>query len=129
MPRSSRNSQSGALSGRSARGRAAEDLTVQYLNAHGYEILARNVFFTMIGELDIVARCGEIICFVEVRSRRDGDLGEPHETVGSTKQRKLRTLAQLYLDRHGLQNAARFDVASVTWKPKPRVTYIEDAFT
>jgi putative endonuclease len=99
------------------------------MKARGYEILGRNVVLAHVGELDIVAMRHGVISFVEVRSRQDGELGEPEETVGRSKRHKLRTLAQAYLDRTGLEHAARFDVASVTWVPEPTVEYIEDAFT
>lgn len=80
------------------------------------------------GELDIVAQQGEVLCFVEVRSRIDDRFGRPCESVDRTKRRKLIRLASLYLTRYDEEPAARFDIASVTWKPKPAIEYIEDAF-
>jgi putative endonuclease len=113
---------------RREKGKAAEELTVKYLIKHGFKIIARNVSYRNIGELDIIALEGDVICFVEVRSRSDTKLGQPSETVGFIKQRKIRRLAQRYLDITGIDNPARFDVSSVVWLPKPTIHYIEDAF-
>ena len=114
---------------KSGSGRAAEDFVAQHLLSNGYRILERNCVMSRLGELDIVASKDGVICFVEVRSRRTSRLGAPAETVGARKQRKLRTLASLFLARRGLENPARFDVASVVWNgDTPILDYIEDAF-
>ncbi len=128
MP-TTRASKSGKRSdGRRHRGRAAENLVAKYLKRKGYRIIGRNVVFPKIGELDIVAWQGEVLCFVEVRSRLDDRFGRPYTSIGRTKQRKLITLATLYLSRLDEEPPARFDIASVTWRPKPAIEYIENAF-
>lgn len=129
MRRPNPSSPSPALAGREQRGQAAESLVETYLVERGYEILGRNIVFKKLGELDIVARRQGVICFVEVRSRRDATLGDPAETVGFKKQRQLRKLAKVYLERGGITGPARFDVASVVWRPEPKVRYIENAFS
>lgn len=93
----------------------------------GYTIVERNAR-TALGEIDIVARDGDVLCFVEVRSREDDSLGSPAETVGPGKQRRLRRLAAAYMDHRGLDAPARFDVAAVVWSPVLRLDYIPDAF-
>ncbi len=111
-------------------GPAAEELVADHLRERGYTILGRNVVIGRIGELDIVARDDQEICFIEVRSRRSSRLGHPWETVGAEKQRKLRRLAEIFLARQGFDGPARFDVASVVWPngENPVIEYFEDAF-
>jgi putative endonuclease len=91
------------------------------------EVLDRNVR-TRHGEIDLVARDGEVVCFVEVRSRRDARYGSPDERVGPEKQDRLRRLAEAYLAKRQIDAPARFDVAAVTWKDGPQIDYIADAF-
>lgn len=81
---------------RRALGRRGEDLAAAYLVSLGFEVVGRNVR-TRYGELDIVAREGETLVFVEVRSRRDDRLGSPEESVDARKQAKLVALAEAYL--------------------------------
>jgi putative endonuclease len=111
-------------------GPAAEEIVVRALRRAGYEILDRNVVIQQLGELDIVAQRDGVVCFVEVRSRRSAVLGEPWETVGPVKQKRLRRLAEAYLDRRRLDVPARFDVASVVWPTggQPALDYFEGAF-
>jgi putative endonuclease len=81
---------------RRATGQIGESLAAAYLSGLGFEILARNVR-TRYGELDIIAREGDTLVFVEVRTRRDDRLGSPEESVGPAKQAKLGALAEAYL--------------------------------
>jgi putative endonuclease len=81
---------------RRALGRRGEDVAATYLADLGFEIVGRNVR-TRYGELDIVAREGESLVFVEVRSRGDDRLGSPEESVDARKQAKLVALAEGYL--------------------------------
>ena len=112
------------------RGREAERLVAAELRERGLRVIERNVVIGKVGEIDIVAREGEILCFVEVRSRSRQDLGAPWETVGPRKRQKLRRLAALYMARRGFDGPARFDVASVSWSEDghARIDYFENAF-
>jgi putative endonuclease len=83
------------------------------------------------GELDLVARDGETLVFVEVRGRRTAAFGAPFETVGREKQRRVARAAEHWLVSHGLTRAfARFDVVSVVCAPgqPPAVEVIVNAF-
>jgi putative endonuclease len=93
-----------------ARGKAGEDDAVRWLEAQGYEILARNVV-NHGGEIDVVAKEGGFLCFVEIKAR-DGDRhGLSIEAVGFTKQRRLSRAAALYLTARGWHGRpCRFDV-------------------
>ena len=94
-------------------GRLGEELAAAYLQQQGYVILARN-WRCPVGEIDIVAREGEFLTFVEVRTRRGDRFGTPEESITPTKQAKLVELAQTYLQEARLPNQSwRIDVVAV----------------
>jgi putative endonuclease len=105
-------------------GDAAEDRAAAYLAARGYQIVERN-FRAKVGEIDIVARQGEVVVFVEVRSRTGARFGLPQETIGRDKRRKLLRAAQLYAQARGLDCPLRFDVVA---EGPGGLEHIEDAF-
>ena len=109
-------------------GDRGEALVAEYLRAQGYELLASQ-FRCRFGEIDLIARKGKTLCFVEVKLRSDLRFGLPRDFVTAAKQRRLRTAAAYYLTRHEPDAAARFDVAEVyDDETPPRIEYLEDAF-
>lgn len=97
------------------KGRAGEDLAAALLEQKEYRILARN-FHCRGGELDIVAAKGEILAFVEVRTRRSGAMVSAVESVTAAKRKKLVTAAYAFLEEHpDLQQSMqpRFDLVLV----------------
>ncbi|MHB1127927.1 MAG: YraN family protein [Bacillota bacterium] len=107
------------------KGRIGEDAAAAYLVSNGYRILHRN-FRCRLGELDIVARNGEYLVFVEVRTRSSSALGLPQESVVHHKQARLRQLAQFYLSRFGLtEEKCRFDVVGVLLNQAGEVSGIQ----
>lgn len=96
----------------------------------GYRLLARN-WRCPLGELDLVLAARGVVVFCEVKARTSGTLGGPHEAVGLSKRRRLRALAEVFIESHRLGSPAyRFDVASVLLVPDrpPQVHLFEDAF-
>ena len=94
-------------------GKSGEDLAVDELQRRGYAILARR-YRTRHGEIDVVAREGETLVFVEVKARTTREFGEAAEAVTPRKQRRLVSMAIDYLARHRLTGrACRFDVVAV----------------
>ncbi|GAA3187182.1 YraN family protein [Dactylosporangium siamense] len=95
-------------------GRYGERLAGRHLLARGLVLLDRN-WRCQSGELDIVARDGPVLVFVEVKTRRSGRFGVPAEAVGVDKARRLRRLAAQWLAAHaaGNRQEIRFDVVSV----------------
>src|SRR3978361_218530 len=79
-----------------ATGADNEDVAETYLRRRGYRIIERN-FKTKIGELDIIAREGSALCFVEVRSRATHKFGDAIESVDHLKRARVSRMAQLYL--------------------------------
>ena len=97
--------------------RAAEDAAADYLAAQGYKIAQRNLT-TRFGEVDIVAIEDGVVVFVEVKSRTSDEYGHPEDRVDRRKQRTLRRIAELYLQRHRLLDTpCRFDVVALTRTP------------
>jgi putative endonuclease len=111
-------------------GRAGEDLAAAYLRRAGYEILERN-YRCPFGEVDIIAREGGSIVFVEVKCRRSERFGEPETSVGREKQKKIARISLNYLQQQNrLSCAARFDVVAVKMLAgEVRIELIRDAFT
>ncbi len=112
-------------------GAQGEDLAAKFLRNAGYEILDRNVKLGR-NEIDILARDGDTIVFVEVKTRESPNPAfAPEDNVHAAKQRKLITAAKHYTARHPDPTAYyRFDVVSVTLTPnaKPRIELLKDAF-
>ncbi|HUJ57076.1 MAG TPA: YraN family protein [Kofleriaceae bacterium] len=96
------------------RGASAEARAAQLLVRHGYEIVERN-FRCKSGELDIVARDGGVLCFVEVRSRSNADHGHAAEMIDRGKQRQVARVALHYISlRDPVFARSRFDVVAIT---------------
>src|SRR5688572_6765317 len=113
-------------------GKSGENMAVNELTAAGYAISARR-YRTRYGEIDIVARDGETMVFVEVRRRSGEECGGAAESVTRDKQRRVVRMATDYLARLDLYDrcAVRFDVVAIDDLPDgtSRVTHIRDAFT
>ena len=105
--------------------KAAEDL----LAAQGYRIVARKHRCSR-GEVDLVAERGELLVFVEVRTRATAAFGGPEETVGAAKQQRVVRAARDFLARwRGPPRVARFDVVAIVDHPEgPRLSHIPGAF-
>ncbi|MDB4956105.1 MAG: hypothetical protein JWO36_3674 [Myxococcales bacterium] len=107
------------------RGASAETAASQALIDRGYRIVERN-FRCPGGELDIIARDGEILCFIEVRSRADAHYGHPVETIDRRKQKQVARIAMHYIAlRNPKFERSRFDVVAITGDD---ILVIQDAF-
>lgn len=117
--------------GESARlGRRGEEAAARWLEARGMRILAR-CFRVRGGEIDLVARDGSTLVFVEVKSRSGLSFGRPSEAVDRRKRVRLVRAAALYLLAHGGdERPCRFDVIEVVADPTGRlsVRHLRDAF-
>jgi putative endonuclease len=112
-------------------GKSGENYACLELERRGYAILDRR-YRTRAGEIDVVARDGETLVFIEVKARRSGRFGPPSEAVGPQKRDKLMRMASSYIFAKRLGNArCRFDVVSVTFgtgERLPRVEVFKGAF-
>ncbi len=111
-------------------GALGEKLAGDYLEKRSYKILERN-YRSADGELDIVARHGCYLVFVEVRTKTSLGFGHPEESITQAKMNKLKTMANHYLQSHeNLPESWRIDVVAVELdeKGKPsRIELIENA--
>ncbi len=109
-------------------GKYGEWLAGRYLVQKGYKILSKN-YKTPAGEIDIVARDGEKIVFVEVKTRKSDRFGKPFEAVNYKKREKIIKNASLYLSKFKELPSVRFDVISINLQNKDKsIEHIEDAF-
>lgn len=106
-------------------GLQGEQLATEYLQNKKYKILARN-YTTKIGEIDIIAKDGDTIVFVEVKARQTKRFGYPREAITNAKQYKIRQVATLYILKHKLtKSKVRFDCIEVLGD---KITHLENCF-
>lgn len=112
-------------------GHHAERLVAAHLARRRFKILEMN-FATRFGEIDLVARKGRTMVFVEVKARTAADAVTPSEAVTSRKQKRIARAAKVYLAKHAMSEVdLRFDVAEVIFSEAGaahRIRLIEDAF-
>ena len=116
---------------RHRRGYAGEKAAMAYLLRSGWRIEAHRFRYGH-HDLDVVARLGSLVAFVEVKTRRSVRFGEPATAVDRRKQAVMTRLAELWRVRFGLPgDRYRFDVITVREgesSTSPQVTHIEDAW-
>jgi len=110
-------------------GKAGEALALQCLKKNGYQIIEQN-YRNRLGEIDIIAKDGDTIVFVEVKSRRTNRFGHPKQAVTPAKQRKISKVALYYLKTtRQLNRSGRFDVVSIlSASDPPCVEIVKNAF-
>lgn len=107
-------------------GRRGEEAAARFLMKMGFSILERN-HRCRFGEIDLIARAGELLVFVEVKARTDGRFGSGPEAVDRRKQTRIQKTALHYLATYpGPEPLIRFDVIAVD--ANGRCSHIEDAF-
>ena len=111
------------------RGKKGEDIAVAYLKKAGYRIVERN-YKCLFGEIDIVAKEGDTVVFVEVKSRKSEEFGDPQVEVGLEKQKKMSRISLKYLGEKRLYPCnARFDVVAIKMLPGGnKIELIQNAF-
>lgn len=112
-------------------GAYGEMTAINYLREIGYVIIDKN-FRSRFGEIDIIAKDGDHIAFIEVKSRYDKLFGTPSESVTYYKQLRLYKTAQYYITKKSLHNNFfRFDVIEILFlheNNKANINLIKDAF-
>lgn len=103
-----------------------EESAACHLQRAGLKIEARN-YRSRHGEIDLIARDGDTLVFVEVRYRRSSRYGSASATVDARKQRKLLATADSYLQRHRLDCPCRFDVVGIEGDAQ-NIQWIKNAF-
>ncbi|MBW2149606.1 MAG: YraN family protein [Deltaproteobacteria bacterium] len=109
-------------------GRWGEKQAVKALKRRGYRIIQTN-YRSALGEIDIIARDGDVLVFVEVKARRSSSHGPPAESVTPRKRRQISHAAAVFLKKHRMTHVnVRFDVVSVDLTPEGQTEIIQDAF-
>lgn len=109
-------------------GTRGEDLAAAFLQKKGIQILERNYRYGH-GEIDIVAREGETLVFVEVKTAATDEYGPPEGWVDARKQRQIGKIAEAYLQEHKrIDVDCRFDVIAVDATKNHGIHHIQNAF-
>ena len=111
-------------------GAFGEQVAARYLRENGYSILAAN-YYTGVGEIDIIAQKKKEICFVEVKTRKEGGLFSPADAVDFHKQENVKGSAAAYMNKFSLKNKMRFDIIEVLLSDNgelSRINHIKNAF-
>lgn len=95
-------------------GNIGEKAAIDFLCKNNYRIMSTNFRVGKLGEIDIIAREKEYICFIEVKTRSSLSFGIPSESVTIKKQNVIRRVASVYLSRnHANESSVRFDIVEV----------------
>ena len=115
--------------GERSAGQRGEDSAARHLMMHGYRIVQRN-FRAPRGEIDLIAKDGTTLVFIEVKARASDSKGTPAAAVDERKQERIRRAAEFYCARHRLQDRrVRFDVVAISGIGKLRkIELIKEAF-
>lgn len=110
-------------------GQKGEALAVEFLKTAGYQVLETNWRFSR-AEVDIIAKDGEILVFVEVKTRTSDYFGQPEEAITERKKTLLADAASVYMDKIDHNWEIRFDVIAVVLKNEkaPIIEHFKDAF-
>ncbi len=112
-----------------ALGKRGEDLAHRYLQRAGFKVVARNYKPGEDSEVDIVARLGELLVFVEVKTRASAEHSAPERAVDDEKERHILKAARSFVTRAGIDwSMVRFDIISVVMAGTPTITHYQDAF-
>jgi putative endonuclease len=118
-----------ALNAVAALGRRGEDLAHRYLRSAGYMVVARNYRPGPDSEIDIVARRGELMVFVEVKTRTSAAFGSPERAIDLEKEKNIVRAARSFATRAGMEwNRVRFDTIAVVLTRPPSIVHQMDAF-
>jgi putative endonuclease len=111
-------------------GLAGERVAIRYLRGTGWTVLDHRFRMGRL-EVDVVARRGALVAFIEVKTRLGPQFGSPLQAVTWSKRREIIRVASAWVERHGRpDDAYRFDVigVTVTGRGHPVVQHVADAF-
>jgi putative endonuclease len=113
------------MTSRAETGRRAEELAAAFLKSKGFEVVERN-FRAKVGEIDVIAKDGDEMVFVEVRARSGRGFGGAAASVDGAKRRRVIRAARVWLAARGWDGACRFDVVTLD---SGRLEHLPAAFT
>ena len=112
------------------RGKRYEALAAAFLEARGWKVLGRNVRWGR-KEVDLVARKGRTVAFVEVKGRRGAGFGDPLEAITYRKRREIESVGRWWIEsKGGPDDLYRFDALAIydDRGSRPRIRHVEDAW-
>jgi putative endonuclease len=114
------------------KGKRGEDIAKDHLERHGLSIIEQR-YRSPQGEIDLVARDKNTLCFIEVKARTSNADGNPYDSVTQQKQEHIKDAAQHYISTHSLNGIEeiRFDVVSIINDPyykEPLIEWFKHAF-
>ena len=115
------------LNNKRTAGTAGEKIAAEYLKANNYLILVMNFRYKRLGEIDIIARENDYLCFIEVKTRSTIEFGLPRESVNYRKQENIKKLASIFMCKNNLYNSnVRFDVVEVYVNKEKDIMTVEN---
>ncbi|MER3523899.1 MAG: YraN family protein [Ignavibacteria bacterium] len=111
-------------------GDEGEAIAVRFLRERGLVILETKYRYKKMGEIDIVAKDGDVLVFCEVKMRRSNEFGDPEFAITPKKQANVRRVAHAYLYEHDIdEQECRFDVVAIkNFGGRLEINYIPSAF-
>ncbi len=106
-------------------GSIGEDLACEYLIKNGYQILERNIHFSRLCEIDIIAKLKNKIIFVEVKTRKTNAFGSPLEAITKTKYSNIKTGVLSYIQENKIKDY-QIDVIGITLKPSLMIDHLKN---
>lgn len=108
-------------------GDQGEDLALRFLQKEGYQLLLRNYRYRH-DEIDLVMQKGNLLVFVEVKTRRNAEYGYPEEFVSKKQARQIVRAAEQYILQNDWQGNIRFDIVAILTEPELKIKHLPDAF-
>ncbi|MEM6840628.1 MAG: YraN family protein [Bacteroidota bacterium] len=108
-------------------GRQGEDIALNYLNQQDFTLVERNFRYRR-AEVDLIVQKGQLLVFVEVKTRRDTSFGFPESFVTPHQAKLIVAAADHYMRINDWQGLIRFDIVAITLKPRLEIEHFKDAF-
>lgn len=106
-------------------GSQGEDIACEYLIKNGYKILERNKHFSRFCEIDIIAQYKTKTVFVEVKTRKTNDFGNPLESITKTKFNNIKTGVMSYLQDNKIKDY-QIDAIGITLEPELKIEHLKN---
>ena len=106
-------------------GNLGESLASLFLEDYDYKIVKRNYRYKN-SEIDIIAKKDGVLVFVEVKTRKNNDYGNPEDAVGKAKIAAVTRAIEAYIEDENWEGDIRFDVISISLNPEPTIMHLED---
>lgn len=106
-------------------GNKGEDLACEYLVKNGYEIVARNIHFSRLCEIDIIAKYKNKYVFVEVKTRKSDSYGTPMEAITKSKYNHIKTGVLSYVQENNIKDY-QIDAIGITLNPVLKIQHLKN---